>query len=108
MEYKQIKSLAITSIIIGIGFVIILSSIPITRVHYIVSQIVLFYATILTSVVFIVYPMLYLISKNPKKISKEPTIQIKEVPKIIYCSVCGTEVDKEKIYCSVCGNKIKK
>ena len=30
------------------------------------------------------------------------------VPKIIYCSVCGTEVDKEKTYCSVCGSKIKK
>ena len=105
MEYKQIKYLTITSIIIGF---VILIGIPISNIQHYGLQIIIFYTTILTIVVFMVYPILYLRSKNPKKISKEPTIQMREVPKIIYCSVCGTEVDKEKTYCSVCGSKIKK
>ena len=106
MEYKQIKYLTIFSIIIGF---VILIGIPISNIQQYGLQIVLFYTTILTIVVFMVYPILYLRSKNPKKTSKEIiNIKEQEIPKIIYCPECGSEVDKEKIYCSNCGSKVKK
>ena len=64
MEYKQIKYLTIISIIIGF---VILIGIPISNILQYGLQIVLFYTTILTVVVFMIYPILYLREKNKEQ-----------------------------------------
>jgi len=49
------------------------------------------------------------IKKHKRKTQKEPTIQMKETPKIIYCPECGMEItDITKDHCSQCGSKIIK
>ena len=65
MEYKWIKYLTIISIIIGF---VILIGIPISNILQYGLQIVLFYTTILTIVVFMVYPILYLREKNKEQL----------------------------------------
>jgi len=48
------------------------------------------------------------IKKHKRKTPKEPTIQMKEIPKI-YCPECGIKIiDMTKDYCSQCGSKIIK
>ncbi len=65
---------------------------------------VLFFVIISIAIVGVII-IGYIIFK--KKASKEPTIQIKEVPKNIYCSECGIKItDMTKDYCSQCGSKI--
>lgn len=39
-----------------------------------------------------------------KKSPKEPIIQMREVPKITYCSECGAEVSDKRMFCSNCGS----
>lgn len=126
MEYKQLRILVIILIIFGCINILILQWTIGTLGYYDVTvvqdpwyyrsefvpqyeaMIVLYYASVLTIIVFIVYPVMQLRKANlgKKKISIQPSgIRTKTS---ILCSSCGAEIlDTSGDFCSKCGAPLK-
>jgi len=131
MEYKELRQLTIISIIVGIAILIGIqwamgtlgymdvtviqdpyqySAVHIPQYEAVIG---LYYATSLTIIAFMIYPVLKLRNANKKKkgeIEKKveiPKIQENVTSKNIYCQSCGVEImDKTADFCSKCGAPI--
>lgn len=116
-EYKTLLETTYTIRAEGVYYVVLYNedilygrtvNLRITVDHYTNIDRNIFFFVVLPIAVIIIIIIGIIIFKLPRRISKKKVIvQEREVPKITYCSECGTEIDKERTFCPNCGSKIK-